>query len=95
MLRYLHALSAVLFYILGASFFTAYILVHNGIAQNAALAWLNIGDMPLLLTGMLYGGISVYSSIRNDQSHSRGLMLAIGVPLLVLFIVLAGLNFTR
>ena len=95
MVRYLHTLSAVLFYILGTSFFLAYIFLRNGIMQNNAMEWLNIGDMPLLLTGMLYGGISVYLSIRDDQNHSRGLMIAIGLPLLILFIVLAGLNFSH
>lgn len=93
MLRYLHTLSAVIFYILGASFFLAYVLAHNGIAERGALAWLSIGDMPLALAGILFGGTSIYKSVRNDESVSRGLLLAIGLPLLILFIVLLVVNF--
>lgn len=93
MLRYLHTLSAVLFYVLGSSFFLAYVLMRNGIAADASLAWLRAGDMPLLLSGLLYGGISVYRSIQDDASSSKALMLGILIPLAILFLLLLVVNF--
>lgn len=92
MLRYLHTLSAVLFYVLGATFFGAYILMHNDIAADGARAWLQSGDMPLLLSGLLYGGLSVYDSIQ-DASSSKAVMLGILIPLGILFLLLLAVNF--
>lgn len=92
-LRYIHTLSAALFYILGSSFFLSYILMHNDIAPDAASGWLSIADIPLLFSGLLYGGLSVYLSIQDEAKPSRGLMIAIGVPLTVIFLVLLIVNF--
>jgi hypothetical protein len=91
--RYIHALSAVLFYLLGSSFFIAFILMRNGIAAENFNAWLHAGDMPLLLSGLLYGGLSVYGSIRSDTSSSKILLIGILVPLVIIFLLLAALNF--
>ena len=93
MLRYLHSLSAVCFYILGSSFFLAYIFFHNGIMAEASQAWMQIGDMPLLLSGILYGGLSVYRSISDETANSKTLMLGIGIPLVILFGLFLVLNF--
>lgn len=93
MLKYLHTLSAALFYVLGASFFLAYILLHNNIQPELSGSWLQAGDLPLLLSGLLYGGISVYRSIQEDNSSSRTLMFAIGIPVGVLFLLFLVLNF--
>lgn len=92
-LHYLHTLSAVLFYILGTTFFLAYVLMHNGIAATASLAWLHTGDMPLLLSGLLYGGLSVYRSLQDEASSSKALMLGILIPLAILFLLLLAVNF--
>lgn len=92
MIRYLHTLSAILFYVLGLSFFGAYILFHNGIATQASAAWLKSGDLPLLVSGLLYGGLSVYESVRKDSS-SQTVLLGISIPLGILFILLLVLNF--
>lgn len=93
MIRYLHTLSAILFYVLGSSFFLAYVLFRNNVWEAASLRWLQIGDMPLLLAGLLYGGLSVYRSMHDDTSHSTVMLIAIGFPLVVLFITMLILNF--
>lgn len=93
MLRYIHILSAVLFYVLGTTFFLSYILMHNGIAAAAARAWLQTGDMPLLLSGLLYGGSSVYASIHHDAASSKALLLGIFIPAAMLFLLLLVVNF--
>jgi len=92
-IKYLHTLSAALFYILGASFFLAYILLHNSILTGMSGSWLQAGDLPLLLSGLLYGGLSVYRSIQEDDSSSHTLMLAIGIPVAVMFVLFLVLNF--
>jgi hypothetical protein len=92
-LRYLHTISAILFYALGLSFFAGYILMRNEIMTNAALNWLRIGDLPLLVSGLLYGGLSVYLSLKNDESASKTLMLGILIPMGILLILLLAVNF--
>lgn len=94
MIKYVHTVSAIAFYVLGTSFFLAYLFLHNNLLTIASMQWLGIADMPLLFTGMLYGGLSVYNSINdNNHEYSRTLALSVGVPLVVLFLILFVLNF--
>jgi hypothetical protein len=93
MSRYLHTLSAVLFYVLGGSFFLAIVLQYNGIAGNAPQVWMDIADLPLLLTGLLFGGASLYRSVRGDDDPSHALIVGIAIPLTILFVLLLITNF--
>ncbi len=93
MVRYLHTLSAVLFYVLAGSMFLAYVLAHNDIWQPQATLWMNVGDLPLLLTSILYGGTSVYLSLKDDTAPSPILGTLIALPLLVVFGFFVILNF--
>lgn len=93
MSRYLHTLSAVLFYVLGISLFSAYILVRNAIGGDMPALILRIGDLPMLAIGMLYGGLSVYLSLRREESPSKTLALTITLPLIALFALFLILNF--
>ena len=62
--------------------------------QDAALRWLQIGDMPLLFSGLLYGGLSIHRSLQDKAGNSsRLLILAIAFPAVILFIALATMNF--
>jgi hypothetical protein len=92
-LRYLHSLSAVLFYLLGSSFFVAFLLLRRDIGGTGPLLWLQVGDLPLLLSGILYGGISVIRSFQGETPVSILLLIAIALPLLVLFGTAAVLTF--
>lgn len=95
MLRYLHSLSALLFYVLGAGMFLSYVLMHKNIQPVFALRFLQIMDMPLLLTGLLYGGISIYRSLHDEsKGTSIILALALGFPLVALFFVVVAMNFS-
>lgn len=85
MLRYLHALSAVLFYLLGLSFFLAYVLLKNAIAVSWMMRWLDIGMLPLLFVSLLYAGLSFRQSLK-EASPSRLLSLLLSLPLLLLFL---------
>ncbi len=93
MLRYLHSLSAWLFYLLAGAFFAAYILYHNDILARTAGQFLYIGQLPLLIASLLYGGLSVYQSIRGEESTSRTLGIIITLPLAVLFLLFLMIRF--
>jgi hypothetical protein len=92
MLRYLHTLSAALFYILAGLFFLMLILARNNVL-SVANTLLNITDLPLLLAGLLFGGLSLYRSIRKDGDLSHGLLAGIAIPLVILFVLLMIANF--
>jgi hypothetical protein len=93
MSRYLHTLSAILFYVLGGSFFLAIVLNYNRIAGTTPRVWMDIIDLPLLLTGLLYGGVSLYRSVRSDGDTSHALTVGIAIPLGILFVLLLVTNF--
>lgn len=86
MLRYLHALAAVLFYLIGGGFFLAYVFLSNDILRTPMAAYLYAGQLPLLLAGILYGGLSVYRSLHAGGQKSCSLALLIALPLAALFL---------
>lgn len=90
--RYLHTLSAALFYLVGSSCFVAYVLLRNGMGGEAPGLWLNVIDLPLLALGLLYGGLSIYRSL-SDGHPSRTLAWGVGIPFTVLFVLAALANF--
>lgn len=92
MLRYLHTLSAALFYILAGSFFLAIILIRNGVTTIAE-TWLDIADLPLLLAGLIFGCLSLYHSVRSDARTSHALLAGIALPIAILFVLLMIANF--
>ncbi len=92
-LAFLHRLSAVFFYLLGLSFFAAYILWHNEIQAAWAAWWLRVGDLPLILTSLLFGGISFYRSLANPKKPSRMLGGVVTGVMMVLFVMLVALDF--
>ncbi len=93
MLRYLHQLSALFFYLIGTSFFVAYLLLRNSIWPVFSAVWLQTADLPFALCAILYGGLSLYMSLRNPGRSSRMLAWGIAVPLVALFAILVVLNF--
>ena len=93
MLRYIHQLSAFLFYTFGLSFFAAYILVRNGYGGMAPSIWLQVADLPFALCAILYGGLSLYLSLQHPSRSSKALQWSIGIPLGLLLVVLVILNF--
>jgi hypothetical protein len=90
--KYLHQLSAFLFYLLGSAFFVAYILYRNGLGGAFPIRLLTEADLPLLACAMLYGGLSVIRSV-DEEGSSKGLRWAIGAPLFVIFLVFVVFNF--
>ncbi len=93
MTSYLHKLSGILFYIFGTFFFVAYLFLRNEIIPAWAKWWLNAMDLPMAVISILYGGISLYLSLKRPESTSKGLAIAIAVPLVALFTLIVVLNF--
>ena len=93
MAKFLSQLSGFFFYTLGLSFFLCVVLVKNNVGGEAPIFWLQVADLPLMLSALLYAGSSLYLSIRTPGSHPRVLAAAIGVPLVAFFLVLMLFNF--
>ncbi|MBI3331633.1 hypothetical protein HYZ99_01595 [Candidatus Peregrinibacteria bacterium] len=91
MSKFLHQLAAVLFYLVGASFFAAYIFLRNDIGPQWAAWWMQVADIPFIAVSIVYGGLSLYLSVSG--SGSKLLPWLIGVPLAVVFVVLVIFNF--
>jgi hypothetical protein len=93
MISFIHHLSSFLFYILGTSFFVAYLLMRNALAEEWPRWWLEIADLPLSLIAILYGGLSIFLSIHGGKKDSKSLIFVIAIPLIALFVFLVILNF--
>ena len=93
MLKYLHQLSAFFFYLIGSSFFVAYLLYRNKIWSAFSSDWLQLADLPFAFAAILYGGISLYLSLAIPHHKSRGLAWGITIPLTLMFLVLCLMNF--
>jgi len=93
MSRFLHRISAILFYLLAGSFFVSYLLLRNSIGLPWSQWWMNVADLPLALVAVLYGGTSLYRSVKRTEGVSIPLLIVIGVPLLAFFTFLIVLNF--
>ncbi|MEI8230906.1 MAG: hypothetical protein WCG83_07280 [Candidatus Peregrinibacteria bacterium] len=91
--RTLHSLSSFLFYLLTGSFFIAYLLDRNSLLLPWSDWWMKIADLPLALVALLYGGSSLYFSVKRKEGVSWGVLLFIAIPLTALFIFLVILNF--
>jgi hypothetical protein len=93
MSRYLHTLSAVLFYLLGLAAFGAYVLLKNAWGGYLPSFVLNVIDIPLLVVGALYGGMSVYRSLKEEHAPSPILGIFIALPLILVIGFFVVLNF--
>ncbi len=93
MLRTFRATAAVAFYVLGASFFVAAVLFRNGVGGNWPAWWMQVADLPLALSAVLYAGISLYQSVRPAEGKARMLAVAVAAPLTAFFLLLLALNF--
>jgi len=91
--KFLHAFSSFFFYLLGGSFFVAYLLVRNEVGAPWAVWWLKVADLPLIAVAILYGGTSLYLSVKRKEGVSWPLFIFIALPLFALFLFLCALNF--
>lgn len=57
------------------------------------LWWIQVADLPMILSALVYGGSSLYVSMVKPGNKSYGLFLIIAVPLTLLFLFFAVFNF--
>ncbi|MDP7247184.1 MAG: hypothetical protein QF741_01005 [Candidatus Peribacteraceae bacterium] len=93
MVKYLHQLSAFLFFALGISFFAAYFLLKNEMMMTAAAWWMQRADLPFAFVTIMYGGLSLFRSLNPNEKPANALALAITIPLIIFFLFLVVLNF--
>ena len=89
--RYLHHLSAIFFYALGVTFFLAWMLMKNLILVQPSAVWLQVADLPLIFSAVVYGGLSLYLSLRSE--NEKILPWLIGIPLAIFFVLILVMNF--
>ncbi len=92
----MHALdrvSAITFYFLGACVIAGVVLLALGYFVTRLPTILHILDLPLLASGMLYGGSSLILSLQRERV-SRGLSIVVFGFLTILFAIFTVLNFT-
>lgn len=93
MSAYLQKISGIAFYILGSSFLIAWILLQNKLWMRESAVFLQTVDLPLIGSGILYGGLSLYGSLCSPGRPSKTLPWMIGVPLAALFGMALTMNF--
>lgn len=84
--------SAALFFLLGTLTIAAIACVNLGIQTEKLSLFLNVVDLPLLLSGMLFGGSSLVTSLSRGKT-STAIALGVFIPLLLLFGFFAWMNF--
>ena len=94
-MAFLQRLAGVCFSLLGASFFVSYVLLRNDLHADEAAWWMQVADLPLALTAIVYGGTSVYRSLRNPRQPSTLLPWLIGIPLTGIFVLVVIMNFWK
>lgn len=93
MVRFFHELFALLFYVLGTSFFLAYMLTFNQIGNGLPLWWMQVADLPLVISACVYGGSSLYLMHVRPGEKNYPLFLTIAIPLACLVVFLTIFNF--
>lgn len=93
MLPLLQKTAGAVFFLLGTSFFVAYVLLRNGVFVNEAAVWMQAADLPLAGSAVTYAGVSVYAGLRDPKKRSLPLALAVAVPLALFFATVVAMNF--
>jgi hypothetical protein len=94
-IRFLHALAGTCFTLLGIAAFTLFILLRNSIdlgGLNVAMT-LRLFTLPLLFSGVLYGGTSLVLSLSQELDHpNRTFVTVVLAVLLALFLAVLGID---
>lgn len=85
--------SGFLFYVLGSATLVFVVLVRRGFITGPDDMVLHIVDLPLAFLGVVFAGSSLYVSLARGERISLPLLLAIGIPLAVIFGTLVYFNF--
>ena len=93
MLRTLHSVAAVAFFLLAGSFFVAALCLQNAVEPLLAAWWMQVADLPLLVSALVYGGSALYFGLKKPGSSPGVLGWILLLLLAAVFIFFAVLNF--
>lgn len=93
MIPFIKHLAGFFFYALGLSFFLAYVFLRNDILTPWPLWWMQVGDTPLILSGLVYGGLSLQMSLHSKATPPKHVWTSIIIMISILFILALVLNF--
>jgi hypothetical protein len=65
MLKFLQSLSAVCFFLLGITFFVAFLFLRNNVQMIWSAWWMQVADLPLLVSAVTYGATSFMLSVKG------------------------------
>ena len=71
----------------------AYMLFFNEVGNGLPGWWMQVADLPMLLSALVYGGSSLYISMVQEGERSMPLFYCIAIPLSTFFVFVFALNF--
>jgi len=92
-MRTLQHIAGFCFFALGLLFVAAYVLLRGELLGVWPAYILQYGDLPLLLSGLLYGALSLYFSLTNPAKPSRTLQIVLSIVTVLLFAGVCAMNF--
>ena len=92
MLAALRSTAGLCFYLLGASFLVGVVLLQTPMAAEASY-WMQIADLPLAFSAVVFGGVSLYMSVHPTGKSSPFAATILMATLGGFFSVLVALNF--
>ena len=76
MLKFLQQLSAFCFFLLGITFFVAFLLLQNNVQSVWSAWWMQVADLPFLVSAVTYGATSFLLSVKG-RTASRALTIIV------------------
>ena len=93
MVTTLRRTAGLAFFVLGASFFVAYVLLRNGLWVRETSIWMQSADLPLGFCALVYAGMSVFAGLRHPRKSSHTLAIILAIPLALAFGAILLMNF--
>lgn len=92
-LQNLQAVSAVLFYVLGICFFTAFLFWRNNTFAYEAELFVRYGDLPFAFVCIVLAGVSIRLAVPNSNTPvTQSVLEEEGHPVLDAVLLLVGLG---
>ncbi|HRH93352.1 MAG TPA: hypothetical protein PKV72_02355 [Candidatus Peribacteria bacterium] len=93
MVNVLRRVAAFWFFLLGFLAIAGVLLMKRELLSPPLVAVVHVLDLPLLFSGIVFGGTSLYRSMVPEGKSSPVLAILIAIPLLAVFCVFAYFNF--
>lgn len=94
-LAHLQKISGFFFYLLGVTFFASYLFVRNEMFGMWPAWWMQVADLPLAFSALMYGGLSLYLGLTSANKPAKTLGYVLVVVLGACFLLLVAFNFWK